>query len=333
MSNTLILHELWNTQNLEILINKLNQLQPDEIIIKGEITENVFCVIKIYAMQQNFLVKCNHENWQHSIYTPSPREPIPVFQYDLAEIKKIFEDNLIIKPLTKSQQIFWIDYFNRMFDLLFTQNIWVISALGFLMGILSVNETYEALAQYGAHFNTLPLWHSTTYKIISPMFVNFIISSRSCSAISASFKKIANDDESISLKLMNLPHVQLISHPFFVACILAYPLLNLISIISCQLGGVFMFMMLSRIGPLFVLHEIFRDMRLISIFDSTLRVFLSGICAGFIVSIIGFQKDKVSNADMLISTVSNTITAILISSSVVTVLYSMMRSMLIKGTL
>lgn len=291
-NNILMIDCPCNISDFDSLSKLLDKRKIDKVSVNAPIDLSILYLLK-RALPKEVKVLNFPEgqvnNWEN-IRTELPNEEHNQEGHDSHrpfQIHKLFS----LRSNTKPQDRFWLSMFWNSFFVLTIENIFLISAIFFGIGVAISFIVYHEFFRYAIELESCKIVVYAGVKILCPMMTNFVITAKSCSALSAVIKAMSIDTEFKIMSLVNLPYYRVYLHPIFFASMIAGPIMNLLAIGATIAGAVSSWVLQGHPASLFF-SLVQTDFSWSYIFDSEIRALLCSFFAGLATCYAGMRRGQ-----------------------------------------
>ena len=168
------------------------------------------------------------------------------------------------------------------------QSVVIIALTSLASGLVISMQSLVVLIRFGAKEVIAPIVALSLVRELSPVFTALIFSGKAGARIAAELGTMNVNDQMLATRTMGVDPVEFLVVPRFLACIIALPVLTVISEIIGIAGGYCIGVFEANIPGTFYINQTIKAIRYVDFFSGMIKVVFFGILVGWICCYQGF---------------------------------------------
>jgi len=168
------------------------------------------------------------------------------------------------------------------------QSVLIIVLTSFASGLVIAMQSLVVLIRFGAKEVVAPIAALSLVRELSPVFAALIFSGKAGARITAELGTMNVHDQVLATRTMGVDPVEFLIVPRFIACLIALPILTIISEIVGIAGSYFVGVYEANIPGAFYLNQTFKAIRYVDFYSGMIKAVFFSILIGWICCYQGF---------------------------------------------
>lgn len=162
------------------------------------------------------------------------------------------------------------------------QSVIIIALTSLASGLVIAMQSLVVLIRFGAKEVIAPIVALSLVRELSPVFTALIFSGKAGARITAELGSMSVNDQMLATRTMGVDPVEFLIVPRFLGCIIALPVLTVISEIIGIAGGYCIGIFEAHIPGTFYINQTIKAIRYVDFFSGMIKVVFFGILIGWV---------------------------------------------------
>jgi len=164
----------------------------------------------------------------------------------------------------------------------------IIALTSLASGLVIAMQSLVVLIRFGAKEVIAPIVALSIVRELSPVFTALVFSGKAGARITAELGSMNVNDQLLATRTMGVDPVEFLVVPRFLACLIALPVLTIISEIIGIFGGYCIGIFEANIPGTFYLNQTFKAIRYVDFASGMTKVFFFALLIGWVCCYQGF---------------------------------------------
>jgi phospholipid/cholesterol/gamma-HCH transport system permease protein len=168
------------------------------------------------------------------------------------------------------------------------QSVVIIVLTSLASGLVLAMQSLVVLIRFGAKEVIAPIVALSLVRELSPVFTALIFSGKAGAKITAELGSMNVNEQILATRTMGVDPMEYLIVPRFLACILAVPILTIMSEIVGIFGGYVIGVMEANIPGTFYLNQTFKAIEYVDFFSGMIKSVFFGVFVGWVCCFQGY---------------------------------------------
>ena len=168
------------------------------------------------------------------------------------------------------------------------QSVVIIMLTSLASGLVLGMQSLVVLIRFGAKEVVAPIVAFSLVRELSPVFTALIFSGKAGARITAELGSMNVNEQILATRTMGVDPMEYLVVPRFLACVLAVPILTIISEIIGIFGGYCIGVYEANIPGSFYFNQTFKDLRYVDFFSGMIKSVFFGLFIGWVCCYQGY---------------------------------------------